>query len=157
MSLKLEKYDSIIMPSDKDIAFRFLYCGFILYSHFLSEVIEALRFLSTSSNNTLQNNTLQEKSCMQNFKWKYRSIIRKMYWEYNEQMSAYSLYKLAPFKCCRLILYTVVTTLYYCIVSIDASTCKQHFNVLAGWGGANLNYFLYCWVVWFMSYFVNRS
>ncbi len=28
---------------------------------------------------------------------------------------------------------------------IDALMCKHHFNAAAGEGGANFNYFIYCW------------
>ncbi len=31
-------------------------------------------------------------------------------------------------------------------MTIDALMCEHHFNVAAGTGGANSNYFIYCWV-----------
>ncbi len=32
--------------------------------------------------------------------------------------------------------------LHILIIFSDSLTCKQHFNILAGWDGANFNYYM---------------
>ncbi len=39
---------------------------------------------------------------------------------------------------------TVSDDMYYQIITITL-TCKQHFSVVAGWKGANLNHFQNHW------------
>lgn len=72
-------------------------------------------------------------------KWKYASIIRKMYLNYLSKSTCsaekLSLWVIHYYK------------LRYMITNTDASMHKVHFTVVAGQVDLVLNYFIYYWVL----------